>query len=141
VPHTVATPKNRKTSTPSAQKPHLNRLQARFATFRRTHAPGSRIPVELKRAAVEAVLAGARPGAVTLACGLSSNQLWLWRKQQAKPSQPATVLTLTDDEPVLRTTHEPACSTPAPTTDLEFQVQLAGWTLRVRLDAPTQGRR
>lgn len=122
--------KHHNTSKPTAGNPRLRALQARFAAFRSAHPPRTKIPGELRRAALEAINEGIRPTQVYRACRLSSSQLADWRR--ALPTAP-TVLTLTDDDPQppQPATHPASIS---PSTELDFQFQLAGWVVRVHLD-------
>lgn len=57
----------------------LVQLAAAFATFRRVHGPGRRIPLGLRRQFVAALDAGVSAGALGKACGVSWSQTRYWR--------------------------------------------------------------
>lgn len=107
--------------------PSLKRLQFDFSAFRRTRSGRCRIPMALKDAALEAIDTGIPSAKVAKACGLSSSQLWTWRKQRSAGMVPATVLTVFD-EPSVQPARLPQ--------DIELQLQIGGWRLRLRLDPP-----
>ena len=57
----------------------LERLERRFARFRRDNPPRTRIPDALRREALGVVERGGSPSQLRRACGISSDQLDYWR--------------------------------------------------------------
>lgn len=121
-------PRKRQSTPPEPHRERLGTLRSKFALFRRTHPPRSRIPEHLRQAAVDAVEAGLRPVDVYRATGASSGQLSTWRRSLPAQMPAATIVSLTDD-PV-----PPVPSSAEPSRELEFQFAIGGWRLSLRLD-------
>ena len=65
----------------------LEHLRQRFAQFRREHLPGTRIPQELRDAALQALGSGTPKREVLRACRISPSQFELWRQRQRACTQ------------------------------------------------------
>lgn len=114
--------------------PLLGELQARFAAFRQGHPTGTRVPEELRQAALVALKRGVGPGALYRTCGVGWGQLAAWKRgggatsTKPRPVEPGDVR-------VLAVVDEPR--TPSPSRDLELR--LGPWSIRVRLIDAEQG--
>ncbi len=73
---------SRRRSTVTKAETVLADLEARFARFRAEHARGTRVPRELREAAVAAVRAGVAAGAIYRTCRVSWSQLETWKVGQ-----------------------------------------------------------
>src|SRR5579859_5528096 len=66
---------SRRRSTVTKTEIVLADLEARFARLRAKHARGTRVPRELREAALAAVRLGVAPGTIYRTCGVSWSQL------------------------------------------------------------------
>lgn len=114
---------------PSQRPSPLDTLRTRFNAFRSTHPPRTRIPTELRRDAVAALKAGVSQAAVARACGISSTQVTYWCKAHTAAATAPSILTVVDDPP-----HTTA---PARARDVEVQLSVAGWSVRICFAPPT----
>lgn len=111
----------------------LERLRRRFELFRRGHEPGSRIPDDLRAAALAALDRGASEGDLRRACQATSGQLRQWGAQlrrggvkEAASAEPvARVFDVVDDQAVLESTLSGEPSSP------ELELRLGGWAVRI----------
>jgi transposase-like protein len=110
----------------------MERLRRRFELFRGGHDPGSRIPDELRAAALAAQDRGASEGDLRRACQATSVQLRQWRAQLRRgapagaPAEPAArVFDVIDDQAALESTPivEPSSR--------ELELRLGGWAVRI----------
>ena len=62
----------------------LEKLERRFARFRRNNPPRTRIPDALRREALGVAELGVSPSRLRRACGISSDQLDYWREWQGE---------------------------------------------------------
>jgi transposase-like protein len=69
----------------------VRRLGRRFEMFRRSHERGTRIPDELRAAALATLEHGASTGDLLRACRVTSDQLRQWRRarRRTKGSEPS----------------------------------------------------
>jgi transposase-like protein len=111
----------------------IERLRRRFELFRDGHKPGSRIPDELRAAALGALDRGASGGQLHRACRVSSDQLRQWRSQLRREAteagagaEPAArVFDVIDDQAVLPSTPNAEPSSP------ELELRLGSWAVRI----------
>ena len=68
----------------AGSNPRVERLRCDFAKFRRTHPLRTRIPDSLRHAALSALRSGTTESEVRQACGVTSDQLAQWRKNQQR---------------------------------------------------------
>jgi len=113
----------------------LTELAGRFARFRREHPRGSRVPGDLRAAALAVLRDGVPPGVLYRACGVSWSQVAAWKAggraasappRQAEEAADVRVYSVVDEEPIR--TPEPGLST---RHDLELRV--GPWSVSVRL--------
>ena len=111
----------------------LVELGTRFARFRKEHRRGTRIPDELRLAAL-ALLRKVAPTDLYRACGISFGQVMAWKEAKARrPEGPAArVFSVVDEAPVPRLAPRATTSAAAPALEL----RLGPWSVRVRLTAP-----
>ena len=111
-------------------------LADRFARFRREHPRGTKVPEELRAAALAALRKGVAPGELYRACGLSWSQVVAWkangRVASAKPRRAVVpdvrVFSVVDEQPVDRPV--------AVSAGHELELRLGSWSVRVRLADP-----
>lgn len=127
----MAKPKSRTPAAASAEISTLRDLEAQFIAFHKAHAPGTRIPGDLRRAVVGAIDSGLRPAQVRKACRLSSGQLLDWRRALAAAP---TVLTVTDDGVPPAPGEESSPHSADPRSSFNFQFQVEGWVVGLSLD-------
>lgn len=110
----------------------MERLRQRFELFRRGHERGTRIPDELRGAALAAQDCGAAAGQLHRACQVSSDQLRQWRAQLRRggaagaggePS--ARVFDVVDDQGALQSASIGERSSP------ELELRVGGWAVRI----------
>jgi len=109
----------------------LVELGKRFARFRREHPRGTRIPDDLREAAL-VLLREVAPADLYRSCGISFGQVMAWKEARAwRPESPdVRVFSVVDEEAVQR--HALAApATPATVPDLELRV--GPWSVSVRL--------
>ena len=120
----------------------IDRLRSRFSAFRRSHPRGTRVPRELRAAAVEAEKLGISARAVCLACGCTPAQLARWRESLAPADHRATEgVELRGMAPRVFTVVDGSGVAPGGSMDedLELKLQLGAWQLSLRL-SPTPAR-
>ena len=115
----------------------LAELAERFAQFRRGHRRGTRVPEDLRAAALAALQEGVAPGELYRACGVSWGQVMAWKGRAPSGAKPRDAEKTTDvrvfsvlDEPPIGS-RDPASS---PGSDLELR--LGRWSVSVRLADP-----
>jgi hypothetical protein len=121
-------------SLPSHGAAVLDDLAGRFARFRQRHPRGTRVPVELRAAALAALQEGVGPGDLYRACGVSWGQVAAWkgRASSAKSgdAEPTDVRVFSvTDEPIRR-------PEPATAAGHELELRLGPWSVSVRLSDP-----
>jgi hypothetical protein len=106
----------------------LVKLGERFARFRREHPRGTRIPDDLRAAAL-ALLREMVPADLYRTCGISSGQVMAWKEANARrtQSQDVRVFSVVDEAPVGRP--EP----PLPAAEPALELRLGPWSVSVRL--------
>jgi len=114
----------------------LVELGRRFARFRKEHPRGTRIPDDLREAAL-ALLREVAPADLYRTCGISFGQVMAWKEARArKPESPdVQVFSVDVEKPV-------ACLEPKATgwaTEPELELRVGPWSVSVRLAGP--GRR
>lgn len=115
----------------------LSELQGRFAAFRQAHPTGTRIPKDLRQAALAALQRGVPPGLLYRTCGVGWGQLAAWKRAQAQAATLATPRAVVpSDVRILSVVDEPP-KRPAPSHDLELR--LGPWAISVRLLGSEQG--
>mgnify|MGYP001246027547 CR=1 FL=1 len=134
----------RRRSVVSENSTMLADVEERFARFRAEHPPGTRVPDELREAALVALRAGVAAGALYRTCRISWSQLETW-----KAAQPSVILTrrrtrrsaersdvrvfsVVDTAP----SDQGALAKPA---EQDLELRLGRWSLRVRLADPARG--
>lgn len=116
------------------EPPVLAELEARFARFRREHSRGTRVPEDLRAAALAALREGVGPAALHRTCGVSWSQIEAWkggrRSTSAKPAttEPTDVRVFSVVEDQIR---EPTAS-----PGHELDLRLGPWSISVRLVEP-----
>lgn len=122
----------------SGEPAKLVALGKRFARFRREHARGTRIPDELRTAAL-ALLREAAPADVYRICGISFGQVMAWKEAAARrPETPdVRVFSVVDEEPAPRLVPSATTSAAAPTLELRF----GPWAVSVRIVEPEPSER
>ena len=106
-------------------------LREQFAEFRRDHRPRTRIPANLRAAALAAIRQGLGRTEVRRACGVSSEQLDAWQRRQSSDLLDANAPVERDDARVFSVLTDTA--TPVERNDeqpLEFRVN--GWSITLR---------
>src|SRR5262245_50576744 len=81
-PGPIHIPSRRRRSRMSESSAMLADVEARFARFRSEHPPGTRVPAELRDAALAALHAGVAAGALYRTCRISWSQLETWKAAQ-----------------------------------------------------------
>jgi hypothetical protein len=106
----------------------LVELGKRFARFRREHPRGTRIPDDLREAAL-VLLREVAPADLYRSCGISFGQVMAWKEARARraESPDIRVFSVVDEESMER----PALVAPATLPELELRV--GPWSVRVRL--------
>lgn len=110
----------------------VERLGQRFEMFRRSYEPGTRVPDELRAAALSALDRGASEGDLRRSCQVTTAQLRLWREQLRRraqvggPAEPdARVFEVVDEPPELDTRPGSDARTP------ELELRLGRWAVRI----------
>jgi len=113
--------------------PVLRDLAGQFERFYRDHAPGSRIPIFMREAVLDALRQGVPRVEVQRACSLRSTQLALWKKSHTKRSQSvnkeevkARIFSVSDAEAI-----EPPTSVGPGSRD-ELELRFCGWSICIR---------
>ena len=133
---------SRRGSTATKMEAALADLEARFARFRAEHARGTRVPLELREAALAAVRAGVAAGAIYRTCGVSWSQLETWRAvQQGAIRRRSRTRRATPPDVRVFSVVDAKRADPAATdsTEQELELRLGRWSLRVRLADPARG--
>ena len=124
-------------------------LAGRFARFRQEHPPRTRIPADLRAAALAALEKGAAAGDLYRMCGVSWSQVIAWRAagggrapESAKPrgaegtgagtGTGVRVFSVVDEKPVHRP--EPRLRSLAGAAGPELELRLGPWSVIVRLE-------
>jgi hypothetical protein len=117
-------------------------VEARFARFRAENARGTRVPSELREAALAALRAGVVAGALYRTCGISWSQLETWKAAQPSSLRgrrrtrgaagEVRVFSVVDEKP----TKGAGASGQA---EQDLELQLGRWSVRVRLVEPAGG--
>jgi hypothetical protein len=116
----------------------LSEVAERFARFREEHPKGTRVPGDLRAAALAALREGATPGELHRACGVSWSQTVAWNTERrtapAKRGRTAAedvrVFSVVDEQPARQL--EPTVS-----VGHELELRLGPWSVSVRLAEPT----
>lgn len=112
----------------------LAELEARFSRFRQEHPRGTRVPGELRAAALAVLREGVDPAALQRTCGVSRKQVIAWkggrRSTPAKPpaaeSTDVRAFTVVDDPIRERTA----------SAGQQLELRLGPWSISVRLVDP-----
>ncbi len=111
----------------------IERLRRRFTKFRREHRPRTRIPNELRAAALEALQSGEAELDVRLACGVSSIQLDQWRQSRRSRmekgdfrGQEARVFTVLDEMPQRNVERSDG------NAEGSLELRFGGWAISIR---------
>jgi hypothetical protein len=106
----------------------LVELGKRFARFRREHPRGTRIPDDLREAAL-VLRREVAPADLYRSCGISFGQVMAWKEARARrvESPDVRVFSVVDEESMER----PALVAPAQLPELELRV--GPWSVSVRL--------
>lgn len=127
----------RRRPAPSTAAACLAELEREFAGFRRAHRPQTRIPVELRSAALAALQQGVTPSALRRKCGLSLEQLQQWQGHRGKGSSAkqaagpeARVFSVVGDRAPSMV--EPSCRDGGHL----FELRLDGWAISIRRTEP-----
>lgn len=137
--HTQSTPipRRRRRSARRQRPTMLAELADRFARFRREHARGTRVPGELRAAALAALEKGVAAGDLYRACGVSWGQVAAWKagahagpaKRDGAETADVRVFSVVDDQP-----EDLPAATAAGAHDLVLR--FGPWSVSVRLAAP-----
>ena len=115
----------------------LVELGKRFAGFRKEHPRGTRIPDELRTAALE-LLREVAPAEIYRTCGISFGQVMAWKEAEARsPEVPDVRVFSVDEDPVPPFAPSASASTAAPALEL----RLGPWSVSVRLAGPGSSER
>lgn len=110
----------------------LAALGRRFARFREQHPRGTRVPPDVRAAALAAVARGAALGDVARTCAVSRGQLRAWEAGTGK----AANLTGTEAVRVFSVVDAPAVSPEPPAAAVvedRLELRLGPWSVSVRL--------
>lgn len=118
-------------------------VEERFARFRAEHPPGTRIPDELREAALVALRAGVAAGALYRTCRISWSQLETWKAAQTSAIRTrrrtrragrsdVRVFSVVDAKPMDQ-------GVPSKPAEQDLELRLGRWSLRVRLADPAGG--
>lgn len=113
----------------------LEDVRQRFAAFRRTYEPRTRIPNELRRAVLAALKQGVSMSALRGTCGLSARQVEDWHLDLpgtvpggGSVAEPARVFAVADDSPAdNREPRERSMN-----TDGRLELRVGAWAITVR---------
>lgn len=108
----------------------LVELGKRFARFRQEHRQGTRIPDDLRAAALE-LLRAVAPADVYRTCGISFGQVMAWKARRPKAPD-VRVFSVVGGEPVAQLAPRATASVAAP----ELELRLGPWSVSVRVAAP-----
>jgi hypothetical protein len=108
-----------------ASSKRIEQLAAAFSAFRRSHKPGRRIPLGLRRQFLAALDAGEPASAIEKACGVSWSQTRYWR---AAAGAGSAVMTAPQVLSVVDRQASPACSS-SPEGGLELRV--GSWRISI----------
>lgn len=129
--------RRRKRRVPITRLPRLAELESRFARFRQEHPRGTRVPEDLRAAALAALREGLEPGALNRSCGVSSKQLIAWQGgYRAAPAKLAAAES--SDVRAFSVVDEPNRE---PTAAQELELRLGPWSISVRLTDPRAAER
>ena len=105
-------------------------LGKQFARFRKEYPRGTRVPDELRSAAL-ALLRDVAPAEVYRTCGISFGQVMAWKEAQARSAlvPDVRVFSVVDEAPRPRLGPKVAESAPVP----ELELRLGSWSVTVRL--------
>lgn len=105
----------------------LAKLARRFSEFRRTHPRGTRVPMELRSAALAALETGVAPMQLYRACGVSWGQVNAWKeKGAAKEGADVRVFSVVDDP-------GSGGREVAHSTEQELELRFGFWSVSVRV--------
>ena len=115
----------------------LAEITERFARFRQEHPKGTRVPGDLRAAALAALREGATTGELHRACGVTWSQIVAWRavhgtppaKRRRTAAEDVRVFSVVDEQPVRQL--EPTFS-----AGQELVLRLGPWSVSVRLAEP-----
>jgi hypothetical protein len=115
----------------------LDHLRRSFTKFRRAHRPRTRIPRELREAALQALRCGAAELEVRRACRVTPEQLGWWRRRR---STGAAIAALDERAvrvfPVVDEEQEAAASVvneqSAGRAAQQLQLRIGGWSISIR---------
>lgn len=118
--------------------PALAELAARFGRFRREHSRGTRIPGDLRYAALAVLENGVAPGELYRTCGVTWGQVIAWKAGgRATASSGSRGAEATDVRVFSVVDEQPACPRgPAISPWQELELRLGPWSVRVQLADP-----
>ena len=108
-----------------ARSKRIDQLAAAFSAFRRTHGPGRRIPLGLRKQFLAALDAGESAGAIGKACGVSWSQTRYWR---AAAGAGSAVTTAPQVLSVIEHQTSPASSTSA---EGVLELRVGAWRISI----------
>jgi len=111
----------------------VERLRREFSRFRRTHPLRTRIPDPLRQAVLTALARGTAEEDVRRACGITSDQLALWRKAP-QACEPRRALRRAEPRifPVVDDAVDISQSSDPETQVAELELRFGGWSISVR---------
>jgi transposase-like protein len=111
----------------------LAALEGRFAQFREQHAPGTRVPEELRAAVFSALSEGVPVSALRRKCGLASSQIEGWKASHdggsvrgRRETAKVRAFSVVDDEVAGR-------ATPEAVPEQALELRVGPWAVSVRL--------
>ena len=118
----------------------LEKLEKRFARFHAENPPRTRVPLALRRGALQALDEGVSSGKLQRACRISWGQLKSWKtaprllkpsshSREAKP-EAVRVFSVVDTDPVVQ---------PTPMASDGLELRFGPWSVCVRLTDSNQG--
>jgi hypothetical protein len=108
-------------------------LESRFARFRAEHPRGTRVPIDLRTAALAALREGVSAGDLYRACGIGWSQLETWKsgrkgvRKKRTPEEDVRVFSVVDAEPLDQRARV--------AVEDEIELKLGRWSVRIRLAA------
>lgn len=116
----------------AAEPPTLTELAQRFAQFRSNNARFTRVPQELRAAAVQAMSAGVTVSALRRRCGVSSSQVAAWQASSERGearAEPAQVRAFSVVDAA------PSTGALGASSDETLELRLGPWSVSVRIAA------
>ena len=112
--------------------PRVMKLKRRFADFRQKHPLRARIPEDLRLATLNAISNGASESEVRRACGVTSDQLQYWRKQQDRIARDSQALTPPRAFPVVHDVTEMAMLQDGDQGQQALELRLGAWAISIK---------